>query len=79
MGTQSTRKPVSDGICAFCKAELPKNKMTQHLKSCKQRLATIAEQEKNAQQPKTRLFHILAEGRLLTLHEQVYCDPSRLN
>ncbi|HTK11992.1 MAG TPA: hypothetical protein VL485_32770 [Ktedonobacteraceae bacterium] len=63
MGTQSTPKPVSNGSCAFCKAEVAKNKMTQHLKSCKQRQATIAEREKNAQQPKTRLFHILAEGR----------------
>src|SRR5947209_9689931 len=37
--------------------------MTQHLKFCKQRLASIALQEEKAQETKTRLFHILAEGR----------------
>lgn len=63
METQSARRPISIGTCAFCKAELAKNKMTQHLKSCKQRLAAIATQEKKSQKTKTRLFHILAEGR----------------
>src|SRR5437764_14579245 len=37
--------------------------MTQHLKFCKQRLATLATQEKQSQEAKTRLFHILAEGQ----------------
>jgi len=39
METQATRRSISKGICTFCKTELAKNKMTQHLKSCKQRLA----------------------------------------
>ena len=63
MKTQSTSKPISQGTCAFCKAELAKNKMTQHLKFCKQRLATFATQEEQSQGSKTRLFHILAEGQ----------------
>ena len=63
METQTTRRPISIGICAFCNAELAKNKMTQHLKSCKQRLATIAAQEGKSRKTKTRLFHILAEGQ----------------
>ena len=63
METQPARRPISTGNCAFCKAELAKNKMTQHLKSCKQRLANIAKREKKSQETKTRLFHILAEGR----------------
>jgi len=63
METQSARRPISKGTCAFCKAEFAKNKMTQHLKSCKQRLATIAAQEEQSQETKTRLFHILAEGQ----------------
>jgi hypothetical protein len=62
MEAQSTRRPISKGICTFCKAELAKNKMTQHLKFCKQRLASIASQEEKSQETKTRLFHILAEG-----------------
>jgi hypothetical protein len=63
MTTQPTRRPISKGICTFCKAEVVKNKMTQHLKSCKQRLASIASQEEKSQDTKTRLFHILAEGQ----------------
>jgi hypothetical protein len=63
METQTTRRPISKGTCAFCKAELAKNKMTQHLKSCKQRLATIAAEEGKTRKTKTRLFHILAEGQ----------------
>src|SRR3989440_6772565 len=63
METQTTRRPISIGTCAFCNAELAKNKMTQHLKSCKQRLATIAAQEGKSRKTKTRLFHILAEGQ----------------
>ena len=62
MATQPAGKPISKGICEFCKSEVAKNKMTQHLKSCKQRLATIAAQEEKSQETKTRLFHILAEG-----------------
>jgi hypothetical protein len=63
MEAQPTRRPISKGICAFCKVELAKNKITQHLKSCKQRLASIASQEENPQETKMRLFHILAEGQ----------------
>ena len=63
METQSIRRPISQGTCVFCKAELAKNKMTQHLKFCKQRLATLATQEQQSQEMKTRLFHILAEGQ----------------
>src|SRR3989440_12735718 len=63
MATQSTPRTISKGTCAFCKAELAKNKMTQHLKFCKQRLATLATQEEQSQETKTRLFHILAEGQ----------------
>jgi hypothetical protein len=63
METQSTPRPISKGTCAFCKAELAKNKMTQHLKFCKQRLATLATQEEQSQETETRLFHVLAEGQ----------------
>lgn len=47
----------------FCKAEVAKNRVTQHLKTCKQRLAAIAQQEEQSTDTKTRLFHIIAEGR----------------
>jgi len=63
METQSTPRPISQGTCAFCKAELVKNKMTQHLKFCKQRLTTLAAQERQSQEKKIHIFHILAEGK----------------
>ncbi len=63
METQTTHRAISKGTCEFCKAEFAKNKMTQHLKSCKQRLADIAAQEGKSRKTKTRLFHILAEGQ----------------
>src|SRR5215469_14433593 len=63
MEPQVAHRPISKGICTFCQTELAKNRMTQHLKFCKQRLATLAEQEEQSQKPKTRLFHILAEGQ----------------
>jgi hypothetical protein len=62
MATESTGRAVSKGMCTFCKVEIAKNKMTQHLKFCKQRIAAIASQEEKSQETKTRLFHILAEG-----------------
>jgi len=64
MATQSTSASVSTGNCEFCKAEIAKSKMTQHLKNCKERRATIAAQEKKSpEETKRRLFHILAEGK----------------
>ena len=63
METPAASKAISTGICAFCKSAFAKNKMTQHLKSCKQRRASIAAQEEKSQGAKTRLLHILAEGR----------------
>lgn len=59
MATQSTTKETSKGICNFCKGELDKGKMTQHLKYCKQRAAEAEDPTKQ----KTRLFHLIVEGR----------------
>ena len=67
MAKQTATKVISKGICNFCKGEFDKAKMSQHLKSCKQRALAIAAGEakaatsKNAQ--KTKLFHIVVEGR----------------
>ncbi len=54
---------TSNGVCEFCKSEFDKPKMSQHLKFCKQRLAIIAAQEKDAPVQKQHLFHIQAEGK----------------
>ncbi len=62
METHPARRAVSKGTCAFCKAELAKPQMPQHLKSCKARRATTAAP---SQEQKTRLFHIVAEDQYL--------------
>ena len=58
-------KIASSGICNFCNSEIDKGKMTQHLKHCKARQAAIqAEETGKARKPKkSKLFHILVEGR----------------
>ena len=64
MANKAATKEVSKGVCSFCKGEFEKAKMTQHLKYCKQRVTEIAtELESTPVLKKTRLFHILVEGR----------------
>ncbi len=64
MTNKAATKEVSKGTCNFCNGEIEKGKMTQHLKYCKQRAADIeAELENVPAQQRTRLFHILVEGR----------------
>src|SRR6266480_2557819 len=64
MANKTATKEVSKGVCSFCKGEFEKAKMTQHLKYCKQRATEIAtELESTPTTQKTRLFHILVEGR----------------
>ncbi len=64
MANKTATKEVSKGVCSFCKGEFEKAKMTQHLKYCKQRATEIAtELESTPTTRKTRLFHILVEGR----------------
>jgi hypothetical protein len=63
MTTQSATKVTSKGTCNFCKGEIDKAKMTQHLKYCKQRLADNAAKAQDPTLQKSRLFHLLIEGR----------------
>ena len=53
---------ASKGTCYYCKSEIEKGKMTQHLKYCKQRAAAIAAEAKAPTEQKTRLFHLIVEG-----------------
>ncbi len=57
MAKQTEQREISRGVCRFCQGEFAKNKMTQHLKSCKARAAR--EQDGQGQ----RLFHLLVEGK----------------
>jgi len=59
MAKQTEQKEISQGICRFCQQEFAKGKMTQHLKSCKARFASAAEQEGREQ----RLLHLFVEGK----------------
>src|SRR5437763_8152660 len=64
MANKAATKEVSKGVCSFCKGEFEKAKMTQHLKYCKQRAADIAAgAESSTKSQKTKLLHILVEGR----------------
>jgi hypothetical protein len=63
MARRTTTREVSNGICRFCQGEFDKRKMTQHLKYCKQRAVTIAGEDAVPSESKTRLLHILVEGR----------------
>ncbi len=67
MATQTTTQSTSQGICNFCKGEFDKRKMTQHLKSCKQRKVNNANADALSEQ-KTRWYHLLVEGRYLPMY-----------
>jgi hypothetical protein len=59
MVRQTERREISRGVCRFCQGEFAKNKITQHLKSCKARFAHNAEHNGQEQ----RLLHLLVEGK----------------
>jgi len=59
MVKQAERREISRGVCHFCQGEFAKNKMTQHLKSCKARVAHKSRQSGQEQ----RLLHLLVEGK----------------
>ncbi|HKV58653.1 MAG TPA: hypothetical protein VJO32_10235 [Ktedonobacteraceae bacterium] len=66
MKNTPAEKKSLKGICDFCKSEVEKSKMTQHLKYCKQRTVAIAVEASGAdvsEPVKTKFFHIVAEGR----------------
>src|SRR5207248_638634 len=54
------------GICKFCRGEFDKAKMSQHVKYCKERQRIEAELAKSPKSKKfirTKLFHIVLEGK----------------
>ena len=67
MAKKAATRETSKGTCNFCKGEFEKSKMTQHLKYCKQRIASM--ETTSAQEPeKTKLFHLVVEGRYLPMY-----------
>src|SRR5437764_15290120 len=66
MTEQTKVKPTYSGICKFCRGEFEKSKMSQHLKNCKERSRMEAETAKSTKGKKfvrTKLFHIMLEGK----------------
>src|SRR5207302_6694057 len=66
MTEQTMVKPSYAGICKFCRGQFEKAKMTQHLKNCKERARIEAETAKSPKGKKferTKLFHIVLEGK----------------
>src|SRR5947209_8214329 len=54
-------KEISKGICKYCKGEFDKSKMTQHLKHCKERAASL-KATSSEDGEKSKLFHLVVEG-----------------
>lgn len=76
--TTETTKITSTGVCQFCKDEIDKGKMTQHLKFCKQRKAWI-ETTNSTGSEKIKLFHLLIEGKYLPaywIHLEIPTDAA---
>jgi hypothetical protein len=66
MTEQTKVKPSYAGICKFCRGEFEKAKISQHLKHCKERTRMEAETAKSPKGKKfvrTKLFHIVLEGK----------------
>lgn len=56
-------KGNSKGLCGFCRSEIDKSRMTQHLKSCKQRAAANAASLVGREEKKQKLLLIQVEGK----------------
>ena len=56
-------RQMSKGKCGFCNATLGKAAMTKHLKSCKQRKAVSDTSSTKRNLQKTKIFHLVVEGR----------------
>src|SRR5579872_34765 len=67
MAKTTQTKIASTGICNFCRDEFDKTRMTQHLKSCKQRAAMIKQSDAGSEE-KERIFHLLVEGKYLPMY-----------
>src|SRR6266704_1147399 len=66
MTEQTKVKPTYSGLCKFCRGEFVKAKMSKHLKNCKERAEMEAETAKSPKHKKflrTKLFHIVLEGK----------------
>ncbi len=61
-------RQTSKGTCTFCHGEFSKSVMTRHLEICQQRIAAEAKARSRQQAQKTRKFHLVVEGRDLSMY-----------
>ena len=62
-------KETSKGKCVYCGGEFSKPSMANHLKACKQRLAGMEAVNLGAKKSgKSRIFHLVVEGRYLPMY-----------
>lgn len=58
----------STGTCSFCNGEFSKAGMTKHLATCQQKAALMVGTGSRSKAQKTRVFHLLVEGRELPVY-----------
>jgi hypothetical protein len=62
-------RETSKGKCVYCNREFSKPSMTNHLKACKQRIASIEAVNSGAKKSgTTRIFHLVVEGQYLPMY-----------
>lgn len=61
-------KQTSKGTCTFCHGEFSKSAMTRHLETCQQREVAEAKAGSRQKAQKTRIYHIVVEGRDLPMY-----------
>lgn len=62
-------RETSKGKCVYCDREFSKPSMTNHLRACKQRVASIEAVNSGAKKSgTTRIFHLVVEGRYLPMY-----------
>ena len=62
-------RETSRGKCVYCNREFSKPSMTNHLKACKQRLASMeAVNSGSKKSGETRIFHLVVEGQYLPMY-----------
>jgi hypothetical protein len=62
-------RETSKGKCVYCNREFSKQSMTNHLKACKQRIASMEAVNSGAKKSgTTRIFHLVVEGQYLPMY-----------
>lgn len=72
-------RQISEGKCYLCEGTFSKAEMTRHLESCKERKAVSETPSGNQKPQKTKLLHLVIEGRYLPdywIHVEASADAT---